>query len=184
MRGKSKYFLYVFISFVLHGSMVFFSGPLIEKNSIPVFTSWLSLLSKDDLYYREGKKKSIPKELILSFSSKNYVLSLLRDTPPSILFRERSFFKQEVKDIKRKEDFYSFSLKEEMAPFIDLVGVECRRLDYKAEISPKGRVTLVSPLTLPINSSMGSYLEGSLREKFFPLGKGNFFWTKVRMMVK
>jgi hypothetical protein len=145
--------------------------------------SWLDLLSSADLAYKPENKEKLRKEILFLFD-KTSIPSFFNRNFFSYPTKEREVFRDKVRDRIAKKKHSLIFLEENFPPLINFANFKSKSLTYKIDISSRGKVLLVTPLTLPINSSTSLWLERYLKESVIFLEKDNFFWTKMEVVIK
>ncbi|MBN2483647.1 MAG: hypothetical protein JXD21_05560 [Candidatus Omnitrophica bacterium] len=171
-----------FFALLFHIVIFLSVQPTLYKQDTPVLTSWLGLLSIDDLKSSSLHKSPLSKELIPSQISKSFFLTFHPDSSvPGRVHQRGIFSKKEALAYVFREEVV---LSKEFIPFAPITDTESRELIYRAEISPQGRVLLVTPLILPIHVSTENYVEEYLKSSFFRLGENDFIWTNVYLVIE
>lgn len=187
MNGKSNYSGYILLSVIFHLGIIFSVDPVINKQGVPELKIWGGLLSPGDLKCgRCIEKNELPGELFSFFSGKEYIASSIK-CPDMLLGadRERIVYSRGGLDKSRGAPApVTYTINDKNLPVIDLVDRGYSDMIYRARVSPKGRLMLLTPLNLPLNSIFNQYLENSVKERFITLGKGYFYWTRVQIVVK
>ncbi|MCD6584021.1 MAG: hypothetical protein J7K71_04995 [Candidatus Omnitrophica bacterium] len=174
----------IFISFILHLSIIIFTQPILEKKTMPIMVSWLDLLSSQDLLPLPSKTVNLPEYLIPSFWERISLPSFIRDKEIILsYFLRKTIFREELEE-KAPIAFYSISLQKNQLPILQLLKLSDFPFFYDVDASPQGRMCLFTPLVLPADSSLHFYLRDFLRENFIFLKKNNFPWTKIEVVVK
>lgn len=189
MNGKINYPVYILLSAIFHLGVIFSIDPVINKQGIPMLKSWGGLLSSRDLKCGGRMKKSeLPWELFSFFSCKEYISSSIKclDMLPGPYEERIVYSPDKPKGNGRKSvpNPFIYSINDKNLPLMDLVDRGYGDMSYRANVSPKGRLMLLTPLNLPLNSMFNQYLENSVKERFITLGKGHFYWTRVQIVVE
>ncbi len=184
VKNKYRYVIYLLVSLAIHGALIVFIEPTIEKKGTPVFTSWLDILSEKDLVYTSLKNKGFSKQLSFYFLENNHSSSYFSRDRMLFFLEKRQIFKRESQPRAKKDKIVSFVLKKKQAPLLDLLNVKYKNLSYRVAITPRGRVIFVSPRILPLNSSSTLYLDKYLRESLLFLEEDRFRWTYVKVVIE
>lgn len=172
------------ISFLFHGAIALFIQPVIEKKTTPVMVSWSDILATADLTYRPSSSKRFSRDLFISYQSREYFLPFLENERIFFPEYDRIPFTMRTQSFLKKDTRIPFEFKKSIVPLLDLFEIQCPQLIYKTEVTSKGRILFATPLVLPLNSSLPLYIEEHLKESLIFLGKDNFYWTEIKVMIK
>ena len=189
VRKKFVILFPLVLSVLLHLAVISSCSLQITAKGDPSFYNWFNILSDQDLFFEE-KRVIFPESV--NFSSDNvrreYFSSL--HSPGSYLFEDKEdhglgFLIPKItktlpplKDAKGGQShFYLWERGAIFSPW------EEEDVSYKAYVSPYGKVLLLYPERLPVNSYGNLYLQKYLREATFFLDD-RFFWTKLEGVVK
>ncbi len=185
MRPKFLFLLGLIISFALHIALFFLVKPLINAKATPVITSWLDILSLRDLTTADRKKQPLDNKLLLPPKDKNYFLSFLDKERIFVAADTRDFYSPSPLRISfRKNEMQSVIFQKQIVPLLELFEGQTGHLRYKTCVTPRGRILLVIPLTLPFDSFTPMYIEDQVKESAVFLGREDFYWTRVEVMIE
>ena len=189
MQKKFVILFPLVFSVLLHLVIVSFCSLQITAKGDPSFYSWFNILSHQDLFFDE-KEVVFPESVKFSsdnvrreyFSSPHltgsYLLEDTKDLNLSFLIPKITKTLSSLKGAKeRQKHFYLW----ERGPVFSFWEEE--DVSYKAYVSPYGKVLLLYPEKLPVNSYGNLHLQEYLREATFFLDD-RFFWTKLEGVVK
>jgi hypothetical protein len=183
MKIKKTFFIFLLYSAFVH--ILFFSQVnfTIANKQKPHIYAWPNILGKEDLSPNSPITK-LPQGLNFSTEKtrKDYFLASLPKPNYEYTFNQKLDDYTKSKNIfkkyaKNSSDIFFLWKKE---PF--LIG-EAKPLSYRALVSPYGKIILLYPkkLTLDSHKSISSY--NYLKESAYFLEK-KFFWTKFDILVK
>jgi len=177
------------LSLLLHLVVILFCSLQITAKGAPSFYSWSNILSHQDLFFEE-KGVVFPEGVNLSsdnarrdyFSSFHlpdaHLQQAKKDHNLGFLIPKITKTLPPLKDAKgRQSHFYLWERGAIFSPW------EEEDVSYKAYVSAYGKVLLLYPERLPVNSYGNLYLQKYLREATFFLDD-RFFWTKLEGVVK
>ena len=177
------------LSLLLHLVVIFSCSLQITAKGVPSFYSWFNILSHQDLFFEE---KGVVFPESVNFSSDNarreyfsssylpgaYLQQDKEDHNLGFLIPKITKTLPPLGDAKgRQSHFYLWERGAIFSPW------EEEDVSYKAYVSPYGKVLLLYPERLPVNSDGNLYLQKYLREATFFLDD-RFFWTKLEGVVK
>lgn len=185
MRPKFFFILSVLISLVFHAGVFLMVKPLITARPTPVLTSWLDLLSLQDLKIVERPAQPLDSELFIPAKDKGYFLSPLDKEQIIFATGERELYSPSPLRIPlRKDAVQSVVFQKQVIPLLQLFESQNDQLQYNACVTPRGRVLLTSPLTLPFDTFTPMYIEEQLKESTVFLGRDKFYWTRVEVVIE
>lgn len=189
MQRKKVICFSLLCSFLLHALILFSCSLHIEAKGTPVIYSWLSVIREGDLFF-EKKDFDLPQGA--SFPSGH----LRHDYFFQPKLTSEAYFKKKVNDsldfpfadtldleieptLAKSTDAY-FYLWEQNTGFSSQ---EEEIVPYNIYVSSHGKVLLVYPEKLPVNSHGNLYLQEYIREAAFFVND-RFLWTKLEAVVK
>ena len=189
MPRKKIIFIFFFCSFFIHALVIFSCSLHIEAKGTPLIHSWLNIIKKGDLFlgkgdfnlpsgtnFPSGRTRRqyffLPKSTSITyFENKNYEVL---DFPLASAFSLRA----ETSGSEPKDAyFYLWDRSEGFSSH------EEESVSYNIYVSSHGKVLLVYPEKLPVNSYGNLYLQEHIRQATFFLND-RFLWTKLEGVVK
>lgn len=187
MKSKSFIFFALLFSLLLHIFLAFSLSLYIEAKADPVISSLQSILNYQDLMLVD-EEIQVPQGIDLSLDAvrKQYFTAQL----DHYSFFERKLYSRALNhegnyplvaidaDLHKQRDYshlwqqtFSFSSRAE------------EEISYKGFVSPYGKVILLYPRTLSVDSPAVMHLQQYLREStvFF---EEKFFWTNLKGVIK
>jgi len=159
-----------------------------KASNTPVVFSWPAILTKEDL---SVTNKTIKFNTAINFSrtsnmDKSYFLPSL--DKPLIAVKNDNFSEGARKFPDGNQQLPSYNLKETDYIYLwekpkSLIGWDKETIQYKALVSPYGKVILSFPTKLPVNSSGNMSSQDYTRQAALFL-KDKFLWTKVEAVVR
>ncbi|MCF7869766.1 MAG: hypothetical protein K9L69_02740 [Candidatus Omnitrophica bacterium] len=183
MKIKKKYIIFLLFSAFFH--ILFFSqfNFTIANKQKPHIYAWPNILSKEDLSPNIQTTK-LPRGLSFSTEKTRKAYFLASLPKPS---HEYTFSQDLDNYVKPKNNFKKYVKNSSDIFFLwekePLLTGEAKPLSYRALVSPYGKIILLYPkkLTLDSNNNRSSY--NYLKESAYFLEK-KFFWTKFDFLVK
>jgi len=179
---KAFFSLCLTVSLLIHAAVSLFVDPVIKSKGDPVVQSWLDLLDPGDLSSSPGAV--FQTEWYLPFDTRQYLLSSF--------LPERLRFVQNRRKVSPFQPFSDFkrcrpgpvNYKRNIVASLDLYEPKTATLEYKTAVTAKGRLLFAAPSTLAFNSPSPFEVEEKLRDELVFLGKGSFYWTRVKVMIE
>ncbi len=189
MQRKKVICFSLLCSFLLHALILFSCSFQIEAKGTPLIYSWLSVIRDGDLFLKE-KDFDLPQGASFpsghlrrdyfsqpKSTSKAYFKEKVNDILDSLL---ADALDSEIKPISAKSTNAYFYLWEQNTRFSSQ---EEEIVPYNIYVSSHGKVLLVYPEKLPVNSHGNLYLQEYIREAAFFVND-RFLWTKLEAVVK
>jgi hypothetical protein len=183
MKIKKIFFIFLLFSALFH--ILFFSQVnfTIANKQKPHIYAWPNILSREDLSLNP-QIAELPEEVSFSTEKtrKTYFLASLPK------FNYEYAFSQDLGNYLKPKDTFKKYVKNSSDIFFlwekePLLTGEAKPLSYRALVSPYGKIILLYPkkLTLDSNESISHY--NYLKESAYFFEK-KFFWTKFDLLVK
>jgi hypothetical protein len=190
MRKTGFFILCIGLSFVLHFFFVLLVKVEIDAKKTPVIYGWPNILDKKDLLISGTQVDSLP-EFVFALDEvrRDYFSHHLFGGlgQKSVLHENLDVFeplKNKIdvnqKDRPRNLETKYFYLWEQVA---GLPSQETEAVTYNIFVSSQGKVLLIYPDKLAVNSSGNLLVQDHLRSASFFMND-NFFWTKMERIVK
>jgi hypothetical protein len=188
MLKKTTLLLCIAIALLLHVFLFTFVSFYFKSASTPFLLSWPSILTSTDLLVI-NKPVKFDKAVNFKRASnldKSYFLTSLEK--PSVTVESAAAFDaarklpesiQPIPACEIKETDYIYMWEKPKS----LIDWEKETIQYKAFVSPYGKVILSFPTKLPVNSSANLSSQDYTRQAALFL-KDKFLWTKVEAVVR
>jgi len=160
----------------------------LKASSTPGILSWPAILTKEDL---SVINKPIEFNTAIKFTrtsnmDKSYFLPSL--DKPLVVVKNEDFLQDSRKIAEVSQPLPAYNLKETDYIYLwekpkSLIGWDKETIQYKAFVSPYGKVILSFPTKLPVNSSGNMSSQDYARQAALFL-KNKFLWTKVETVVR
>ncbi|MCF7887714.1 MAG: hypothetical protein K9L76_00395 [Candidatus Omnitrophica bacterium] len=182
---KIKKTLFIFLLFSAFFHILFFSQVnfTIANKQKPHIYAWPNILDSEDLSPSSPITK-LPQEVSFSTEKtrKDYFLASLPKSNYEYTFNQKLDDYTKSKDIfqkyvKNSNNIFFLWKKETFLPG------EAKPLSYRALVSPYGKIILLYPKKLTLDSHKSLSSHNYLRESAYFLEK-KFFWTKFDVLVK
>ncbi|MCF7886988.1 MAG: hypothetical protein K9L71_01055 [Candidatus Omnitrophica bacterium] len=183
MKIKKIFFIFLLFSAFFH--ILFFSQVnfTIANKQKPHIYAWPNILSKEDLSPKLQTTK-LPRGL--SFSTKKTRKAYFLASLPKSSYEYA--FSQDLDSYTKPKDIFKKYVKNSSDVFFlwekePLLTGEAKPLSYRALVSPYGKIILLYPKKLTLNSHKSMSSHNYLKESAYFLEK-KFFWTKFDILVK
>ncbi|MBU1112809.1 MAG: hypothetical protein KKH93_02895 [Candidatus Omnitrophica bacterium] len=185
-----KYFIFLFIavSLLLHLIIVFQFSFYIQASGSPAVYAWNDVVLKKDLFFKTKPVEFLPEAFSSSASlSREYFSQILNKAGYLYLQKDadnndpylplKAFIDQGLLTVEKNPYFYLWEKEK------GLSSLEEETISYRAYVSPKGRVILLYPENLPVDSYRGLIHQDYIRESAL-FTEGKFFWTNLEAVVE
>lgn len=174
-------------SLCLHAFFLTYFTFYLKASGTPAIFSWPEILTKTDLLITN---RPVQFDRAINFSrasivDKSYFLPSLEK--PIVVVKKEGLAQDQLK-ISESQDIPAYSAKETDYLYLwekpkSLIGWEKETIQYKAFVSPYGKVIISFPTKLPVNSSTNMSSQDYTRQAAMFL-KNRFLWTKVETVVR
>ncbi len=188
MKKINLIFLFLILSIGLHFLFFFLFSFRIEGEWSPLIYSWINIINKKDLSFKEKEvvfpagvdlsSDNIRKEYFYSPSTAQAYFNKENNYVPQIIVVNSDGFASLSSAVKDKEAYFFLWEKEK-----SFYPQQEEPVSYKVFVSPYGKVLFMYPQKLPVNSYGNLSLQEYMRNASFFLND-KFFWTNLEGVVK
>lgn len=188
MLEKKTLLTCLIISIGLHIFLFTYFSFYLKTSNTPFVLSWPAILTKEDLLVMN---KPVEFNTAIKFTrtanmDKSYFLTSLEK--PLAALKNESFLQNPRELPEASQPIPAYNLKETAYIYLwekpkNLIGWDKETVQYKAFVSPYGKVVLSFPTKLPVNSSGNMSSQDYTRQAALFL-KDKFLWTKMDAVVR